>query len=49
MVEELLYAVTIQNWWAIEDSNLATSPHERDRISNHSKAYYTGAQTKNQT
>jgi len=34
-------AIPIQriSWWAIEDSNLATSPHERDRISNHSKAY----------
>ena len=27
------------SWWAIEDSNLATSPCEEDRISNHSKAY----------
>ena len=26
-------------WWAIEDSNLATSLCEKDRISNHSKAY----------
>jgi len=26
-------------WWAITDSNRATSPCEGDRISNHSKAY----------
>ena len=30
----------LHNWWAIEESNLATSLCQRDRISNHSKAYY---------
>lgn len=38
LLRTILVAILVL-WWAIEDSNLATSADETDRISNHSKAY----------